>query len=708
MTWSRARGGLVGESGDGVRNEMGGSARNVVQVGAVYGDVRFGASGEGASAEAPQQVPVRVGHFVNREAELEFAGSLVDRAGGGRPVIVAVHGTPGVGKSSFLLRVAERLGAFPGGQLYADFRETTSGPVTGVNDVLAAFLRALHVEPEVIPAGLGERAGLFRTKTSAKPVLVVLDEVTDAAQVLPFVPKAPGSAVLVAGTSQLSDLFDEGAELVPLEPLDAAHSAKLVAELSRRDLSGDQEAVSDLVRLCGGLPVALTVVAAKLRTHPGLSVTALHEEISAHGLAAFRAAGRDKVSAVFSVAYADLPADVARLYRLLSVLPGPDFSAEMAAVTADISVREAKELLEHLVLQAGLLTEDTHGRFHLHALVARYARERASVEEQAAELEKALHRTARWLLVRAAWADLTMLGPGRFRCTGHDALLTTENPFAGAEKVALAWLDAERANLVAMMRAAAEHRWHDIAWQLAEAASALYLTCRYLVDWAESAELGGREARLAGNAGAEARLRSFGTRASNDLDKIATELAESLALAQETGEARLIASIWELYGRYHHRRADWPNAFGAYEKAIELFTGEHDERGVAFVMYFLGCSQRAAGQPEVALETLERALPLIRAVPNARMAGRALTELGRVRVDLGEPAAAVETLREAITVLEAGGYKFYEAGAHEMLATVSDDRDVARRSLTRAVDLLGELGSPRVAEVAERLREFSE
>jgi tetratricopeptide (TPR) repeat protein len=705
------------EDSAGVSNELSGTADCVLQVGNVYGGMVVTAS---RPPLVPRQVPPGPPRFVNREEEQTRVGSSLV-ATPNQPVrVTLVRGLPGVGKSALVSRLVELRGdGFAGGELYVDF----DGPSASVADKLAACLRALGVGADVMPAGLDERTSWYRTLTSLRPTLVVLDNVTDPAQVAPFVPKASGSAVVVVSVGRLTELVVDGAEVVVVEPLDAAKGAHLVAELSGRELSGEAEATAELVEQCGGLPMALKPAAARLRLRASLRVSDLVDEIAATGR--FSRRGEDQVSAVFAVSYRYLPTEVARLYRSLAALPCPDFDADLATATAALPAHECRALLDELV-EAGLLTERADGRFQLHQLVAWHARERGLAEDGEHELTHALRRAGLWLLVRAACADRAVLGTKRYRCTDHDRLLAgVADPFAdtgtGAatgthadgRARALAWLDAERPTLLAMTRAAAEHGWHDLAWQLAEASSALYVTRRYLVDWTESGTLGAKAAALANATGAEARLRSFTTRAWTSLGEreiARTELAAALPLAERTGDRRLIASVWELVGRFHDGH-DFARAADAFGTAIELFTGARDQRGVAFVSYFLGASQLASGDHETALRTLTRALELIREVGDPRMEGRALTTLGLALDVLADIAAAQSRLREAIAVLTASGDSFYEAQAQEALGRVAEregDDDRARIAFGRALEIHAASRSPRSDELAGKLRSLSE
>lgn len=488
-----------------------------------------------------------------------------------------------------------------------------------------------------------------------------------------------------------------------VEPLDDEHGAALVVRLSRRAVDPGHPDLAVLVRQCDGLPVALKAAAARLRRQPGLTIPALTEEIAL--------TGHDTLTAVFATSYGRLPPEQAAMFRCAGILPGPDFTNKIAAVATDTQPSECRRLLEELV-EANLLDQAATGRFRLHGLLRRYARDRAHAEEGTA-VAATQRRAAEHLLELAAYADLRVLGPLRFRCTDHETLLPDpNNPFADKGS-ALGWLDAERATLLATMHLAQQHGWHELGWQLAEAASALYVEHRYLVDWTESGELGAMAARLAGNPEAEARLRSFASRAWSDLgqlDRAHRELEIALPLAESATNPRLLASVWEMYGRYYDHQGDHGRAADAYRLAIELFASVPDRRGVAFVSMFFGLSQDAAGEPERALDTLRQAVELIREVDTGRMPGRALTALGQVASRLGRDKEARAALDEAVRVLQACGNTFYEAQAQEALADLvlrAGDRDGARASLTRQRDLFAELGSPDIAAVQQRLDALS-
>jgi tetratricopeptide (TPR) repeat protein len=702
----------------GTRNDLSGSVQgSVVQVG-YSGDIFIGSSGRRV---IPHEVPVSLSGFENRKRERSVVGALLKPAASGPVRIAVLTGLPGVGKTATAWTVVSDVeGAFEGGELYVDFGLLRAQDGAAVNAGLGNCLGALGVDRRVMPATLSARVNLYRTYTKDKPVLVTLDDVVEPAEVAPFVPTAPGSVVLVTSNSRLSELVLDDAAIVPIDPLPDAAAVDFLARRSGGErVSLEPEAMRELVRLCGGLPVTLRVAAGRLRSHSSLAVADLVEEIVAdeHGLSGFDFPGTQRVSSVFTAAYRGLPADAARLYRWLGLLPGPDFTAEMVAAGGEGKAAEQRRLLEILV-EANLVTDDGAGRYRLHGLVRRHARWCASEEEPEQSRMAFIRRVVEYFLRRAAFVDLTVLDPERLRIASYEELLAgVDNPFAGADAKtrALDWLEAERTNALVVLKVAVDEGFPRQAWQLAEAMTALYVNRRYLEDWVESTRLGVRAAEWDGMPEAVARLRSFVSRALTDLGDGAAARAEldaALPIARESGNPRLEASVWELWGRYHDEQARTGNgesrdrAVEAYQRALELFDAAGDQRGYAFVLYYLGKSLDSQGQSELALQTLERARGLIQEIPDQRMADRALASIGTARARLGDTAGAVVVLREAIEGLVAGQHVYYEAQAREALAEVAErigDRTLRQENLRRALEIHAGFGSPRVADLEAAL-----
>jgi tetratricopeptide (TPR) repeat protein len=419
------------------------------------------------------------------------------------------------------------------------------------------------------------------------------------------------------------------------------------------------------------------------------------------------------VSALFTLSCHDLPEAARRMYRLLGVLPYRDFTVGLAAVAAGVDRNVAEDLLDCLV-GASLLAESIDGRFSFHGLVRRHATEEAEAAGSRGEHVAALHRTVRYFLIRTVYADLAIMDLDRLRITPHAEIVgEARDPFSGPHRKnrALEWLDIERSNVLAAVYAAAEHEWHDMCWQLAESVTALYVVRRYVVDWTDSASVGANSAHLAGNTAAEARLRSFSSRAWTDLgdeDRAWAELTKALPLARRSGDTRVIASVCEMFARYYDHVKP-AAADPAYNTAIVLFAEAEDERGVAFTTYFHGHSLAGRGQWTQALEVLERALGLVGRFDDDRIKGRVLTSRGITLGNLGRGTEAADTLAKAIDLL--GPYPYFQAQAYEALgdlAVATGDRARGRAALNRAVEIHTKLGSPDIERLRSKLADVFE
>ncbi|WP_329223281.1 NB-ARC domain-containing protein [Streptomyces sp. NBC_01485] len=723
----------------------------------IHGGITFNVQPAPAPAHVPgrairpDQVPAVTVPFSNRTAELAILdkalGAPGARAGGSGAVDVGVlDGLPGVGKTTMAWQwAAKARGLFPDGQLYVDFAalRDRSAPVTAagadVSEALAMCLRSLTGSDDGIPSSLAERTNLFRSRSADLRILLVLDDVNQPAQVRALIPKGPGSAVLVTSQGRLGELALDGARLISVKPLDAHGGLTLLKDRCGAEaVEAEPEAAERLVELCGGLPVALQIAAARLGTEDAVSMTALAAELDdeAGRLAGMTLEGEEfSVSAVLGTSYRLLPPDAARLYRLLGWLPVGVFDAAVAAVAADTDTRSAKRLLG-LLAKASLVEDTGDRRYRMHDLVRLHARERAAQEEPDTEQTALTQRVGTHYLVLTAFADRA-LRRDRLRIAELSALLReADDPFAAAGgPPPLEWLDTERPAILAVLRTAVRQGLSILAWQLAEAFTVLFLYRRYLGAWKESLELGAEAAAAAAasadTAGeieeataAEARLRSLLSRPLLDLgenDRAGAELATAVALAETSGHLVLRASVQEFLGRYRDL-FEPSSAVEAYQLSLELNEQAGEARGAAIAAYFLGCALDARGDHAEALVTLSRARQDLetRAEPDRRMAARARAAIGVVRGHLGETEEAMRELREAARALREEAATHYEAQALVQLADIAEgkgdsenldldldlDLDLVRGCLSRAVEIHEAAGSGLAEGLRRRLADL--
>ena len=284
----------------------------------------------------------------------------------------AVAGLAGVGKTTLAVQAGHAAGErgwFGGGVLFIDLHGYDEAPVEP-GQALDALLRALGVPGEHIPPTVEERAGLYRSVLAqiSEPVLMIADNASSEAQVRPLLPGAGPHKVLVTSRHTLAGL---GARLVDVTVLNEQAAVDLLdtaLRAARPDddrISGDRQGAGRLAGLCGGLPLALQIVAALLKADPALSTAELAASspvrrsgwrrcgmTMAAGRLGCRSRRRSSCPTSGSVKIA------AQVFRLLSVSPGPDFSNAVAAVLADLPAGQVRRVL------VGLMTGAPNRRSH--------------------------------------------------------------------------------------------------------------------------------------------------------------------------------------------------------------------------------------------------------------------------------------------------------------------------------------------------------
>lgn len=234
----------------------------------------------------PVQLPPLARGFVGRRAELARLEELLDDEPGGYGAstpIAVVDGPPGVGKTAFVLELAHRLlDRFPDGQLYVDLCGTgRQGRPLTASDALEQLLASLGVERSRMPADVAGRTTLYRSLLHGRRMLVVLDEALGADQLRPLIPRG-SSCVLATSRQRFSGLAArDGAHVLTMGPLADHDAATLLTSLCGGRLRGQEAAVVRLVRLCGGLPLALRIAAEELAANPTVPLAAVIERFAA-------------------------------------------------------------------------------------------------------------------------------------------------------------------------------------------------------------------------------------------------------------------------------------------------------------------------------------------------------------------------------------------------------------------------------------------
>jgi len=346
------------------------------------------------SVAVPAELPADTVAFTGRTGAVGRITDWLTRPAS-TPPVVTVSGLGGIGKSAVAIHAAHQVAArFPDGQLYVNLRGSTPGvsPLTP-GQVLARVLRSLRVDIAGDP-DVDELAGRFRSATAARRLLIVLDNARDLDQVGPVLPGNPGCAVLVtARTGSVALRTDRHLRLTELSHSESI--ALLTELLGTERAASDPTAVERVARSCGGLPLALSLVAARLNLHPSWRVDRMGRKLDRRRLDEL-SSPYGAVRSSFDVTYQCLVASAegaaaARLFRLLGLFNAQDADTTTIAAITGVEVDLAEDLLDQLT-QCQFLDNPSGDRYRMHDLVREYARELALNVDDEAERGAALAR----------------------------------------------------------------------------------------------------------------------------------------------------------------------------------------------------------------------------------------------------------------------------------------------------------------------------
>jgi DNA-binding SARP family transcriptional activator len=656
----------------------------------------------------PQLLPADIVDFVGR-AELagELAGLLTGPAALGEdaPVpVVAIAGPGGVGKSALMVHVAHTVrAAFPDGQLFASLGGAGGRGETAFRS-LERFLRVLGVAGSALPETLAERAAVYRNILAGRRLLVVLDDAADERGVLPLLPGLGGCAVLLTSRYRLTGL--PNVRQVDLDVLDAEPAVGLLSSvIGKERVAADAEAARTLVELCGGLPLAIRIGAARLaaRPHWGIGQLAgrLQDERRRLDELIHRGLG---VRPSIAVAYEALAGPAQVLFQRLSILETRDFAGWVAAPLLDADPIDAEDLLESLVDVRLLDAEEVGGRtrYRFHDLIRVYARERLSAEQTPAERTEALRRLLRALLSAAGAAHMLHYGGDYTIVHGGEPRLEPP-PGVVADLVAdpLDWLEGERTQLVSAVHQAHEAGFDELCWDLAITSVTLFEAHSYHDDWRDTHEAALMATQRTGNRrGQAAMLYSLGALhlVQHRYTEAAGRLEAALGLFREIDDRHGEALTLRHVGFVERLNGDLAAARATYETALAGLHEAGDLAGEAHVLSSLAQIRLEQHDYEPAEEMLSRALIIARASGGRRVEAQLLHRLGDVRCARGDLDGANAAYLDVLRLVRVDGDVIGEAYALLGLGNVQ----IARREPEQAGTLLAR-ALPLAQRVGERM-----
>jgi DNA-binding SARP family transcriptional activator/Flp pilus assembly protein TadD len=620
---------------------------------------------------APAQLPADLTSFAGRELELSQVEQMLGRDDG-RPTvgICVIDGMAGIGKTTFAIHWAHRVARhFQDGQLYLDLRGfDASGFATAPADALYALLCSLGMPAGHIPDGLDARAGLYRSVLAGKRVLVVLDNARDVRQVRPLLPGAQGCLVIATSRNPLTGLaMTDGARLLTLKlPSVSTARETLERRLGADRVAAEPEAVEEIIRLCGQLPLALAIVSARA-AHPGFTLASISAELQrtqsrldALGPAGVAADART----VFSWSYHHLSPQAGRLFRLLSLHPAADITAAASASLLGVYPDEANRLMAELA-NTSLLSEDRPGRYSFHDLIRAYAAELLANTDPEIERQTAPARLLDHYLHSVYAAQLAVKPHRRLTVPAPPRPGVTPEQFPDYRS-AMSWFIAERRVLNAVVSMAADSDCGFPAWQLARTMQPFYRSRGYFHDWMDTMgialEAAVRDADLPGQGHM---LRSL-AEASFHLHRHADSLRyleRAQAAYQELGYTTEHAYLHAIFGQVYLRQGRLQLAIEHSAKALELHREARHRCGEARAKADIGIAHGKLGRYQEAVSHIESGIALAQAAGMVEQEGKARKELGIVLSAMGQHDKAVDELARALELLRHAGYRPQEAEA---------------------------------------------
>jgi tetratricopeptide (TPR) repeat protein len=663
----------------------------------------------------PRQLPAGVRHFSGRATELQMLTTLMRETpdGGGKVVIVAISGTPGVGKTTLAVHWAHQVAPwYPDGQLYVNLHGfDQDGRVKDPSEAIREFLDALQVQPHQIPNGLDARAGLYRSLLAGRRMLIVLDNALDSAQVRPLLPATPGCLALITSRNKLTSLAVDGAHSISLDVFTDDEARDLLARrLGDSRVAAEPEAAQDIITQCAWLPLALALVAARAADPPTFPLSAIAADLrESRGLplASTGAEPTADLRAVFSWSYKAVSPAAMRLFRLLGLTAGPDISVAAAVSLVGISAARLRPLLDELT-RANLIAERTPGRYSFHDLLRAYAAEQAKRTDRPGQRHAAVHRLVDHYL-HTAHTAARLLDPAF-----EPIALTEPQPGVSVEilpdyESALAWLTTEHPVLLAAVDLAAVTELHACTWQLAcSLRTFLFLRAHWhdqvavnhaaLTAARRLADLRAQALVHSGLADAHAELGRF--------DDARTHHGQALDLSVQSGdqamEARAhlaLSYVWQLQDQL-------ALALEHSQEGLDLYVSIGHRQGQAIALSQIGWAHALIGDYQDALICSQQALTLLQELGDLYAQAVTWDTLGYANHQLGRYDESVICYQQALELYRHLRTPYAEActldhlgDAHHKAGHLSDAHDTWQVAFI----ILSDLGHPKAGEVGAKL-----
>ncbi|MCO5972479.1 AfsR/SARP family transcriptional regulator [Actinoallomurus soli] len=689
-------------------------------------DPALGAGGDGAvriHREAPaepggrtrpvarrKQLPRNIPDFSGREKQIGQLCTLLkapaDRSAKEAPTVPVITGMPGVGKTALAVRVAHLcVEHYPDGQLYIDLRGDRPDPLSAM-EALSRLLLMLGVDGSAIPDDLTERIRLYRDRLADQRILLLLDNAAGEGQVRPLLPHDPGCRAIVTSRTRLAAL--EGSQIFDLNVFERDSALELLGRvITSERVAADPRAAERILAMCGYLPLAVRIAAARLAARPHWPLARMARLLENHHRRLDELCFADlEIRAGLMLGYRGLPPTARHAFRLLSLPDVPHVGVWLAASLLDVPMETAEELLDSLVDAHLMEVEGGDGpgrfRYRFHDLVRVLARELAAEEGSEEENTAACDRALSAALHLARQADDRLPS----QCFG---VLGDVGPVRGVDPRALdlvasdpiAWFATEREGLVGMVVQAGALGRPRFPWLLAQALTNFFDLRGLYDDWSHTHQHALDAARRTGDRLGEAvMLRGLAERCAFLSDN-ATRLSyaqQALALFEQLGEMAGQADALYHCADVHRQTGHTETAIALLEQGLRRATDGGHLVGEAQAREGLGKVHTDQGRLEEALRDYERSAAIWQGLGRHRYRALITRSIGIIERELGRYPAAALRFEECLAAFRDVGDRVGEAYTRNSLGDLCrkwGSTDRARVQYEQAISIFTDLGLQR-------------
>lgn len=567
----------------------------------------------------------------------------------GRAEVCVITGPGGEGKTTTAVRFGyESAKRYPDGQLFIDLYGYTAGKEPlDASSALGSLLRAVGVAPETIPDEPEERAALWRATLMGRRTLLILDNAVSYAQVSPLLLSSPGSLTLITSRNELSGL--SGARFLSLGMFDEESSLELFSRvLGEVRVREEEDVAREIARICGGLPLALRVIAGRMLSRPRWTFEHVVRRLTEQNRK-FRELQVDgqSVETAIDLSYRSLTDEQRHAFLTLGLMIGNVIDLAGGAALLEGAVGESDDILQELV-GVCLLDEPQGDVYRMHDLIREFALNRAVDEFGADRVERIRTRLAEHYLATAQHAA-ELLGPraledGERLKQGYRTELLSRTD-------AEAWFDRHRENLADTIDHFASHDKGEYAWRMAESVwrfYALHGQMGLLISSQERAlQISDRQGNLRGRAVTLIGL-GIGHYFSGRFDDALRMLVEARDLLTRVGDSRgiirALANLGMVYERVGRLRESAEAIQGVLDHAVSL----GDRRLEALQWGNLAVVRQSLGQHRDALHCAEQALAKTSKEDHQESTALVKRVMGEAKVGLGDVDGALRDLDEAL------------------------------------------------------------